>query len=130
MDGQSSTFAQPAEGFRGVRWCTRRSEIPWQWSDSGFAAPCAQRADEDFDVFGVRAAELTYTFRNSLLYGVRIEIAGKEYCRLLIETLKKAYAPTDRVERRGQRVWRWQTQETSIWVEWGGARDGILTACL
>ena len=130
MDGQSSTFAQPEEGFRGVCWCTRRSEIPWQWSDSGFAAPCAQRADEDYDVFGVRAAELTYTFRNSLLYGVRIEIAGKEHCRLLIETLKKAYAPTDRVERRGQRVWRWQTRETSIWVEWGGARDGILTACL
>jgi hypothetical protein len=80
MAEQASAFEQPSEGFRGVRWCTRRGDIPWEWSTSGFGAPCAQRANEVLDVFGINAAELTYTFRNSLLYGVRIDVAAKDPC--------------------------------------------------
>jgi len=69
---------RPQENFRGVRWCTRAAEIPWQWSTDGFATPCKQRADENLDILGLQADELTYTFRNSLLYGVRIDFFGSE----------------------------------------------------
>ena len=66
------------EGFRDVCWGTRHSEIPWRWSDDGFGQMCFVREDEDFEVFGVGARALTYTFRNSIFYGVRIDFAGVE----------------------------------------------------
>ena len=63
-------------GFRDVSWGTGHSEISWEWSDDGLGPMCYVREEEDFGVFGVRASALTYAFRNSVFYGVRIDLAG------------------------------------------------------
>ena len=63
--GAELIFAIPSEGFRGVRWGTRQREIPWQWSYQGFLAPCFVRRAVEWEVFGICASHLTYTFRNS-----------------------------------------------------------------
>ena len=110
-------FQRPDEGFRGVRWCTRRGEIPWTWSEAGFAAPCAQRQDEDLTAFGAAVDELTYTFRNSLLYGVRLDFSGRDQERKLLAGLKAAYPPQTKLARPDRRTVFWQTAETSVWLE-------------
>ena len=73
---EEAAFPTASEGFREVYWGTRQSEIPWNWNDDGFGQMCFIREDEDFEVFGVRAGALTYTFRNSIFYGVRIDFEG------------------------------------------------------
>ena len=110
-------FDRPQEGFRGVPWCTRAAAIPWQWSTDGFAVPCKQRADENLAVLGLQADELTYTFRNSLLYGVRIDFSGSEQVQSALASLQKTYAPSAEIEQRGGRVWCWQTAATRVWLE-------------
>ncbi len=130
MTKQGLVFEQPSEGFRGIRWCTRRSDIPWQWSTNGFASPCAQRANEVLELFGITATELTYTFRNSLLYGVRLDMIGNDQSATIIAALKEEYPPSTRVERRGHHVWRWQTNETSVWIETSSLADEMVTAYL
>ncbi|NKB71229.1 MAG: SUMF1/EgtB/PvdO family nonheme iron enzyme [Candidatus Latescibacteria bacterium] len=130
MDGEKDrSFVQPEEGFRGVRWCTRRGDIAWTWSAEGFGAPCALRADEDLDVCGLAADEVTYTFRNSLLYGVRIDFSGKDQVAPAVEVLKKTYPPSEPMARLGPRIWRWCTGDTWVWVEAPG-RDGAGKICL
>ena len=98
-------------------WCTRAAAIPWQWSTDGFAVPCKQRADENLAVLGLQADELTYTFRNSLLYGVRIDFSGSEQVQSALASLQKTYAPSAEMEQRGGRVWCWQTAATRVWLE-------------
>ena len=73
---ENTDYPTADEGFRDVCWGTRHSEIPWKWRDDGFGQMCFVRDDEDFEVFGLRAGALTYTFRNSIFYGVRIDLAG------------------------------------------------------
>jgi len=63
------------EGFRGVMWCTPSGDIPWKMRGT-FIHPCRFREDEDFNIFGVTAKYITYTFRNSVFYGIRIDIEG------------------------------------------------------
>ena len=104
------------EGFRGVMWATRRSEIPWEWSEDGFGAPCAVRADEDFDVHGIEASGFTYTFRNSVFYGVRIDYEGVGQNDRAMEELVRLYPPVGEVRQRGEGEHFWQTAETSVWV--------------
>ena len=40
-----------------------------------------RRVDEDFDVFGERARHITYTHRNTIFYGVRIDLIGPDAVR-------------------------------------------------
>ncbi|MCC7261744.1 MAG: SUMF1/EgtB/PvdO family nonheme iron enzyme [Candidatus Latescibacteria bacterium] len=123
------TFSIPREGFRGVRWGTRQRDVPWQWSDQGFPAPCFLRRDEQWEVFGIRASHLTYTFRNSLLYGVRIDYEGREQGQRALAALKQTYPPAEKLgATRPERAWR--TAETAVWVCCPTAKDGAGTIYL
>jgi hypothetical protein len=123
------TFSIPSEGFRTVRWGTRQREIPWQWSDQGFPAPCFLRRDEEWEVFGLHASQLTYTFRNSLLYGVRIDFAGRAPGQRALAALKQAYPPAEQLNApRGVRAWR--TRETAVWVRPPSSTEGTGTIYL
>ena len=106
----------PKEGFRGIFWGTRQRDIPYKWSTEGFGAPCYLRADEDHDFFGIHAAQLTYTFRNAVLYGVRIDYSGCERNAELLRALLIAYRPTDGIQRPGENVRAWHTDHTSVWL--------------
>jgi len=70
------------EGFRGVMWCTPLADVPWE-RDPAFTYPTALfvRRAEDLSVFGQQARSITYTLRNSVLYGVRIDIDGRDQVR-------------------------------------------------
>ena len=114
---ENTDYPTADEGFRDVCWGTRHSEIPWKWRDDGFGQMCFVRDDEDFEVFGVRAGALTYTFRNSILYGVRIDFAGGgEQNAAVEEALRAHYSPTSPVRERGEGEVSWQTVATSVWV--------------
>ncbi len=121
---EERTFPTAAEGFRGVPWGTRRSDIPWEWSGDGFGAPCAVRADEDHHVCGLRAAGLTYTFRNSILYGVRIDYEGQGQNRAAEAGLRELYPPTGEVRDRGAGRISWPTAETAVWLDPASADAG------
>jgi formylglycine-generating enzyme required for sulfatase activity len=111
------SYPTAGEGFRQVAWATRRSAIDWKWNEDGFGAPCAVRDDEDFDVHGVEASNLTYTFRNSVFYGVRIDFEGAGQNDRAMEMLIRLYPPDGKIRQRGQWVQSWQTAETSVWME-------------
>ena len=102
------------EGFRDVKWLQRR-DIPWQW-ERAFPAPCRVRSDEDFSVFGVKARYITYTFRNSCFYGVRIDIEGKSALETASAACRREYLPSDGVKTIGGLEQSWQTAHTSVWV--------------
>ncbi len=112
----SPTHAVSEEGFRDVKWATRQQDIPWKWNTQGIPAACSLREDEDFHVFGEQARWITYTFRNSVLYGVRIDYEGKLRTASVAEKLRATYPPSE-----GPVVWNdsetsWSTKWTRIWV--------------
>ena len=103
------------EGFRGVRWCTRNSDIPWEMQGT-FVQTLMRRVDEDYDVFGVRAEHISYTYRNAILYGVRIDILGREQVSRAHQRVRAEYVPIDGVVQVNERETRWRTAGTSVWV--------------
>ena len=103
------------EGFRGIMWCRRDSRIPWKLERS-FVEPCRIRTDENFAVFGVTAKYITYTFRHSMFYGVRIDIAGTKQLEKAVDICKNEYKPLDEIEIVNERESSWRTQYTSVWV--------------
>jgi formylglycine-generating enzyme required for sulfatase activity len=103
------------EGFRGVGWCTRLGDIPWKLS-GGTVHTLYTREDENFTIFGATAKYITYTSRNSVLYGVRIDIAGRDNVLEVLEAVKKDYPPAGAVEQVNPRESRWSTRYTSLWV--------------
>lgn len=105
----------PDEGFRGANWGTRSRDMPWKMRGT-FVHNLMRRVDEDFDVFGVQATHITYTYRNSILYGVRLDIRGPKAVQRARKRALKEYAPIAGVERVNESEERWQTEETSLWV--------------
>ena len=113
---EEMAYPTASEGFRDVCWGTRNSEIPWKWTDDGFGQMCFVRADENFEVFGVRASALTYTFRNSIFYGVRIDFTGVEENASAEGALLAQYPPTSPVRDRGEGEISWHTAQTRVWL--------------
>ena len=103
------------EGFRGVMWCQRDSNIPWKL-DRTFIEPCRLRTDEDYTVFGVTAHYISYTFRHSMFYGVRIDIEGRDRIEKAVAVCKKEYAPVGEIETVNDSEVSWRTSHTSVWV--------------
>lgn len=118
------------EGFRNVKWATRLRDIPWKWSRSHFPAMCYWRENEDYDVFGVRAKWITYTFRNNILYGVRIDVEGKANVSEAMKAVKKEYPPVKGIVQVNAREYSWNTPYTQVWVTLPKARDGLGTVFL
>lgn len=112
------------EGFRGVKWCSRMGETPWKLTGSQSHTQFV-RGDEDFSVFGVTAKYITYTSRNSVFYGVRIDIEGKDAVRKALEAVRTGYPPYGAVENVNDRETRWSTQNTSVWVSLPETDGGI-----
>jgi len=112
------------EGFRGVRWCTVRADIPWEWEKDIYPAACGLRSDEDFSVFGQTATDITYTFRNTILYGVRIDFHGRDVTEAALQQCLEAYPPTGQVVHQGDYATHWQTDATSVWVDLPDESDG------
>ena len=106
------------EGFRGVAWGSRRADMPWQWNDEGFGAPCAVRADEDLDFFGQRAESLAYTFRNAAFYGVRADLPAGADPAAVEKALQGAYPAAAATPRPGCRAWR--TAGTAVYLDFSG----------
>jgi len=113
---EEMAYPTAGEGFRDICWGTRHSGIPWKWSDDGFGQMCFVREDEEFEVCGIRASALTYTFRNSIFYGVRIDFEGGEQNDGAERALLELYAPIDIVRDRGKGERSWQTAQTSVWL--------------
>ena len=112
------------EGFRGVCWGSRHSDIPWKWTDDGFGQMCFVREDEDLEVFGIRARTLTYTFRNLTFYGVRVDYDGAAQNATAEAALKRQYPPGDEVGQRAGGAVCWRTGETSVWLARASAESG------
>lgn len=112
-----------ANGFRDIPWCTRLQDIPWAWSDGGISAPCRIREDEDFDIFDIRAVRLTYTFRHSVFYGVRIDYEDCALNARVLRALLKAYRPLQGITHHGVLDRSWQTEKTSVWVQPASEHD-------
>ncbi|MDA0334509.1 MAG: SUMF1/EgtB/PvdO family nonheme iron enzyme [bacterium] len=109
-------YALASEGFREVFWGTRHSDIPWEWSNDGFGQMCYVRGDEEFEVFGIRAQALTYTFRNLTFYGVRSDFAGTKQNGAAEAALRVQYLPLAPVQERGEGQLSWQTAQSSVWL--------------
>lgn len=105
-----------AEGFRGVPWCTVLRDVPWAW-DEAADYPTARkvRRDEDLTVFGERAEAITYTFRNTAFYGVRIDLEGAQRVRRAAAACARTYPPADGAGPGGSER-HWATPATSVWV--------------
>ena len=103
------------EGFRGVMWCTRDSDLPWKLERS-FIEACRIRTDENNTIFGVTSQYITYTIRHSLFYGVRIDIKGRDQFEKAVENCKKKYKPHDKIEKINEFELSWRTKHTSVWV--------------
>lgn len=115
--------ARPSEGFREINWGTRQKDIPWQWSSDGFPAPCFIRADEDLHLYGIEVDAITYTFRNSVFYGVRIDYTGCIHNATVLRHLMRSYRPLDGVTHRSELERCWRTEDTSAFVHM--AADGV-----
>jgi len=103
------------EGFRGVKWCTILKDIQWERDISSYPSACFIRKNEDFNVFGQTARFITYTFRNTAFYGVRIDIEGSRVLSAMNACMED-YPPIDGVEQVNSRGTRWCTASTSVWV--------------
>ena len=112
------------EGFRGVMWCTPSRDLPWKITGA-FVHPQKLRVDEDYNVFSVTAKHITYTFRNTILYGVRIDIEGKEHVRKAVAAVKREYPPDGDIEKVNQHEQRWSTKSTHVWMTMPEADDGL-----
>jgi formylglycine-generating enzyme required for sulfatase activity len=104
------------EGFRDVKWCTRIGGFPWKPSRLSFPASGVLRQDEDYDVFGVRAKWITYTLRNSIFYGVRIDIEGRADIEKAAAQVRREYPPVGEIETINDLERRWSTDSTSVWI--------------
>lgn len=104
------------EGFRNVKWATRVKDIPWEWTKSHFPAMGYWRETEDYHVFGVKAKWITYTFRNNIFYGVRIDIEGKKNVQSAMEVVKKEYPPVKDIVKMDKLEYSWNTDDTQVWV--------------
>jgi len=124
------THLLSGEGFRGVKWCTRASEIPWKWSRQCFPDQCLVRDDEDYSVFGVPARFLTYTTRNSVLYGVRVDFEGRARLESALRQALKEYPPQGGVIRISDHESRWSTPGTSLWAKFPETASGLATLYL
>ncbi|MBN1293469.1 MAG: SUMF1/EgtB/PvdO family nonheme iron enzyme [Candidatus Latescibacteria bacterium] len=118
------TISTAKEGFRGVMWCQR--ETDWLW-DRSFPGPCRVRKDEDYSIFGVLAKYITYTYRNSLLYGVRIDIEGKGNVENAMYACRNLYIPAQQIEHINDNERFWQTDYTSVWVTIPEKENGLGT---
>lgn len=78
------------EGFRGAKWCTRDRDLPWQM-EGAHIHTLHRRADEDCRPFGTTARYIPYTYRNSILYGVRLDIAGAAGLRTAMAATLQEY---------------------------------------
>ncbi len=121
---EEAAFPTASEGFRAVYWGTRQSDIPWHWNDDGFGQMCFIREDEDFEVFGIRAGALTYTFRNSIFYGVRIDFEGVDQSNDAEQALLGLYPPIASIRDCGKGERFWQTAQTSVWLTRASADSG------
>ena len=112
------------EGFRGVMWCSRARDIPWKFK-SNIVHTDWTRQDEDFTVFGETATYITYTFRNTIMYGVRIDYKGADATRKAMTAALKEYPPAEGTISVNDRETRWQTKYTSAWVTLPEDQDGL-----
>jgi formylglycine-generating enzyme required for sulfatase activity len=112
----SNDLSKSPEGFRGFPWCARMSEAPWKTLRGGHVHTLYVRDDEDYSVFGVTAKYITYTHRNSVFYGVRIDIEGRDAVSRAMEAVRREYPPSGPVEKINERETRWSTPHTSVWV--------------
>jgi formylglycine-generating enzyme required for sulfatase activity len=117
-----STFI-PSTGFRNILWGTRLRDMPWSWSNEGISAPCLIRQDEDYSLFDIQASRLTYTFRHSVFYGVRIDYKGCSQNTRVLRALMGSYRPTERIDHHGAYDRSWQTADTSIWMTLASEHD-------
>ena len=118
------------EGFRNVMWATRLKNTPWKWVKSHFPAMGYWRENEDYNVFGVKAKWITYTFRNNIFYGVRIDIEGKQNTQTAMETVRKEYPPEKDIVKENDREYSWNTEFTQVWVTIPEKKDGLGTIYL
>ncbi|MFC1608369.1 carbohydrate-binding family 9-like protein, partial [Candidatus Latescibacterota bacterium] len=125
--GGGYSIATAEEGFRGVMWCQR--ETDWQWTRT-FPGPCRIRKNEDYNIFGVQARYITYTYRNSLFYGVRIDIEGKNNVEKAINECKKQYPPAGQIEHVSPNERFWQTKYTSVWITIPDSKNDLGTIYL
>ncbi|MHB9030784.1 MAG: SUMF1/EgtB/PvdO family nonheme iron enzyme [Candidatus Latescibacterota bacterium] len=123
-------LAKSPEGFRGFPWCARMSEAPWKTMRGGHVHTLLVREDEDYSVFGVTAKYITYTHRNSVFYGVRIDIEGRDAASRAREAVQREYPPSGPVERVNDRETRWSTPHTSVWVTVPKEANGLGQVCL
>lgn len=75
-----------------------------------------RRVDEDFDVFGERARHITYTYRNTIFYGVRIDLIGPDAVRKAAKKVRRVHPPAGDVIDVNDHEQRWQTASTSVWI--------------
>lgn len=111
----SPTHYLSKEGFRGVKWATRLKNTPWEYRRS-FPSTCYLRKDENYTVFGVQAKWITYTFRNSIFYGVRIDIEGRDKLEKAAQGVMKEYEPKEGIEKINKMEKRWSTEYTRVWI--------------
>ncbi len=118
------------EGFRDVKWATRVKNIPWKWTKSHFPAMGFWREDEDYNVFGVKSKWITYTFRNNIFYGVRVDIDGLKNTQKAMEAVRKEYPPEKEIVRENELEYSWNTKYTQVWVTLPQKKDGLGTIYL
>ncbi len=104
------------EGFRNVKWITPLKDVPWKFSKSHFPADGFWREDENYNVFGIKAKWITYTFRNSFFYGVRIDIEGKKNIEKAMESVRMAYPPEQDIKNIKETEYSWNTKYTQVWI--------------
>ncbi|MFC1574327.1 SUMF1/EgtB/PvdO family nonheme iron enzyme [Candidatus Latescibacterota bacterium] len=112
------------EGFRSIKWCTLLSDISWEWDIYTYPTACRVRKNENFSVFGQEAGALTYTIRNSVLYGVRIDFQGLQTVQSAKKVCLENYPPSNGIEQVNDREARWCTAATSVWVTVPETDDG------
>jgi len=118
------------EGFRSVKWITPIKDVPWKFSKSHFPADGYWRENEDCNVFGVKAKWITYTFRNSFFYGVRIDIEGKTNTEKAMKVVRNNYSPEKDVINENNLEYSWNTKYTQVWITLPEKNDGLGTIYL
>ncbi|MFC1607337.1 SUMF1/EgtB/PvdO family nonheme iron enzyme [Candidatus Latescibacterota bacterium] len=103
------------EGFRGVMWCTPHGGTSWKVINTGFHTGFT-RVDEDYSIFGITAKYITYTFRNTIFYGVRIDIVGKANVEKAMAAIRREYPSGGAIKQVNDREIRWSTASTHIWI--------------
>lgn len=118
------------EGFRDLQWATRLKDMPWEWTSSHFPAMGYWRKAEDLHVFNVDAKWITYTFRNNVFYGVRIDIEGKNKLKNAMELVAKEYLAEKDIVKVNDLEYSWNTKYTQVWVTMPEEDEGLGTIYL